>query len=244
MTSELMAEILNVTQRRAPFQGHRAKVLHLQQLVDARAWTDAALALIELELPLWHIRRIAYDAGEWHCALSRQCELPDWLDQAVESRHANLTLAILSTFVEAQGTVTAASRASVPSVSSGGEATCNIPVCCDNFFSCRWTIELAMVPQFRDLPQGLASSRVLIRFGVRMIILAAFAASSSIGFARGLATLMLMAITLSSLIAIIRRERPFQSALNYWDETVAYDWPPSNSYADGIIINRMNQVVP
>lgn len=79
-----------------------------------------------------------------------------------------------------------------------------------------------MVPQFQDLPQGLASSRVLIRFGVRMIILATFAASSSIGFARGLATLMLMAIILSSLIAVIKRERPFQPVLNYWDETVAY----------------------
>jgi hypothetical protein len=79
-----------------------------------------------------------------------------------------------------------------------------------------------MVPQFRDLPEGLASSRVLIRFGVRMIILATFAASSSIGFARGLATLMLMAIILCSLVAVIKRERPFQSALNHWDETMAY----------------------
>ena len=79
-----------------------------------------------------------------------------------------------------------------------------------------------MVPQFQELPEGLASSRVLVRFGVRMIILATFAASSSLGFARGLATLMLMAIILSSLMAAIKRERPFQSALNYWDETVAY----------------------
>jgi hypothetical protein len=133
-TPELMTEVLDVTCRRAPFDGHSAKVLRLKQFVDARAWTDAALALIELELPLWHVRRITYDAGEWHCALSRRCELPDWLDQAVESRHANLTLAILSTVVEAQGTVAAASRPSVPSVSRGREAACNIPMCCDNFF--------------------------------------------------------------------------------------------------------------
>jgi len=130
---ELMTEILTVSCRRAPFQGHSAKVLRLRQLVDARAWTDAALALIELELPLWHIRRIAYDAGEWHCALSHQCELPDWLDQAVESRHANLTLAILSTFVEAQRTMATASRPSVPSVFRDQGRTSNIPMCCENF---------------------------------------------------------------------------------------------------------------
>jgi hypothetical protein len=79
-----------------------------------------------------------------------------------------------------------------------------------------------MASQFQDLPQGLATSRVLIRFGVRMIVLATFAAYSGIGFTRGLATLMLMAIILSSLLAVFKRERPFQSALNYWDETVAY----------------------
>ena len=64
------------------------------------AWTDAALALIELELPQWRVRRLAYDDGEWYCSLSRGRELPDWLDQPVEGRHADLALAILSAFVE------------------------------------------------------------------------------------------------------------------------------------------------
>ena len=78
------------------------------------------------------------------------------------------------------------------------------------------------MPQFRDLPQGLASSRVLIRFGARMIILPTFAGFSSIGFTRGLATLMWMAIVLSSVVAIIRRERLLEYDLNHWDETAAY----------------------
>jgi hypothetical protein len=132
MTPALMAEVLDATCLRAPLQSKAAKSLRLKQLVEARAWTDAALALVELELPLWRIRRIAYDAGEWYCALSRQCELPDWLDQAIENRHLNLALAILSTLVEAQGTIAAANRPSVPSVSSRG-AACDIPMCCDNF---------------------------------------------------------------------------------------------------------------
>jgi hypothetical protein len=131
MTPELMAEILDVTCRRAPFPGDSAKVLRLKQLAEAHAWTDAALALIELELPLWHVRRIAYDAGEWHCALSRQRELPDWLDRAIEARHPDLTLAILTAFVEAAA-ATGSSRTSVPAA-SGELSSDHIPFCCDNF---------------------------------------------------------------------------------------------------------------
>jgi hypothetical protein len=74
----------------------------------------------------------------------------------------------------------------------------------------------------REESQGLASIRVLIRFGLRMIILASFAAFSSIGFTKSLATLMWMAIIFSFLAAIVRRERPFEAALNHWDETAAY----------------------
>jgi hypothetical protein len=132
MTPALMTEILEGTCRRIPLQGHTATVLRLKQLIDVRAWTDAALALIELELPLWHIRRVTYDAGEWYCALSRQCELPDWLDQSIEARHQNLALAILTAFVEAQGAMTPSGRPSVPVVSREVDADC-IPLCCENF---------------------------------------------------------------------------------------------------------------
>jgi hypothetical protein len=130
VTSELMTEILDLACQRAALLRHSAMGLRFKQLLDACAWTDSAMALIELELPLWHIRRIAYEAGEWHCALSRQCEFPDWLDQAVESRHANLALAILSTFVETRCTLDAAEG---PGVSRAGEMICDIPMCCDHF---------------------------------------------------------------------------------------------------------------
>jgi len=131
MTPELMAELLEITCRRAPFQGRSAKVLRLKQLAQARAWTDVALALIELELPLWQVRRIAYDAGEWHCALSRQRELPDWLDQSIEARHPDLALAILTAFAEV-ATVTGPSGTSVP-MASGKLSSDYIPLCCDDF---------------------------------------------------------------------------------------------------------------
>jgi hypothetical protein len=101
-------------------------------LIAAAAWTEAALALIDLELPQWQLRRIAYDSGEWYCALSRERELPDWLDQSIEARHPDLALAILSAFVDAQRTVAPRTRTSVPLVPRDTDEV-STPICCDNF---------------------------------------------------------------------------------------------------------------
>ena len=101
-------------------------------MIQSGAWTDAALALIDLELPQWQLRRIAYDEGEWHCVLSRERELPDWLDQSAEGRHADLALAILSAFVEAQHISAPLGRPSVPAVRAVADRLYE-PVCSDNF---------------------------------------------------------------------------------------------------------------
>jgi hypothetical protein len=90
------------------------------------------LALIDLELPQWQVRRIAYDEGEWHCALSRARELPEWLDQSIEARHADLPLAILSAYLEAQSIGAPSQRTSVPAVPRDTHAFYT-PFCCDNF---------------------------------------------------------------------------------------------------------------
>src|ERR1700720_1351600 len=79
VTSELMAQIIGETCRRFPSVGQTEKTARIERLIQTEAWTDAALALIDLELPLWQVRRIAYDDGEGDCALSRERELPDWL---------------------------------------------------------------------------------------------------------------------------------------------------------------------
>jgi hypothetical protein len=115
--ASLMAEILDVACRRFTSLGRSEKTARVEQLIQSSAWTDAALVLIDLELPLWQIRRLAYDEGEWHCALSRERELPDWLDRSIEAQHADLALAILSAFVEAQRISEPESRTSVPTVS-------------------------------------------------------------------------------------------------------------------------------
>ncbi len=132
VSAQLVSEVIETACRRFPSMGQTAKTARIEQLIDARAWTDVALTLIDLELPLWQVRRIAYDEGEWYCALSRERELPDWLDRSIEARHADLTVAILSAFVEAQRITAPASRPSVPA--SPREANpLYEPISCDNF---------------------------------------------------------------------------------------------------------------
>jgi hypothetical protein len=125
VTTDLMSEVIGDPSRRLPAR--------IQRLIDCGAWTDAALALLELELPHWQLRRLAYDEGEWHCTLSRQRELPDWLDdRSIESHHADLPLAILSAFVEARSKSVPPRRTSVPATPRAANPLYE-PVCCDNF---------------------------------------------------------------------------------------------------------------
>jgi len=135
MTAQLMSQVIGEVCRRFPF-GQSVKTARVERFIDSEAWIDAGLALIELELPLWQVRRIAYDGGEWYCALSRDRELPDWLDQSVQAHHQDLALAVLAAFVEAQALSTPLSQPSVPRVvpTVGHEtsATC-VAASCDNF---------------------------------------------------------------------------------------------------------------
>jgi hypothetical protein len=131
VTGALLSEVIGATCRRFPSAGQIDKTARIERLIGSGAWTDAALALIDLELPMWQVRRIAYDDGEWYCALSRERELPDWLDRSIEAHHADLALAILSAFVDVQRFSAPASRPSVPTVSR--DANPLYVVCCDNF---------------------------------------------------------------------------------------------------------------
>ncbi|MDE5456506.1 hypothetical protein GWE18_27510 [Bradyrhizobium sp. CSA112] len=132
VTAEFLSDIIHATCRRFPSADQNCRSARIERLIWSQAWTDAALALIDLELPQWQVRRLAYDDSEWHCALSRQRELPDWLDQAVEGCHADLALSILSAFVEAQRINAPASRTSVLSVPRNADSLYE-PVCSDSF---------------------------------------------------------------------------------------------------------------
>jgi hypothetical protein len=78
---------------------------------------------------------------------------------------------------------------------------------------------LAQLPNFT---QELRSTRVIVRFCMRMIVLVVFAAFGGIGFDRSLTALLWMSAILSAVLAILEREAPFDAVLNHWDETMAY----------------------
>jgi hypothetical protein len=89
------------------------------------------------------------------------------------------------------------------------------------------TISVDAATTVAQLPypsQKLRSVQVLIRFCLRLAILAGFAAFGSIGFGSSLIALLWMSTILSVVIAIMRRELPLGAALNHWDrdETVSY----------------------
>ena len=132
VTVDFLSDLISAAGRRLPSARAGAKGADIERLIKSQAWTDAALSLIDLELPQWQVRRLVYDDGEWHCALSRQRELPDWLDQPIETHHANMALAILSAFVEARRVGTPPSRTSV-SIVPQHESPQYEPVYSDNF---------------------------------------------------------------------------------------------------------------
>lgn len=76
-------------------------IASFQKLVRCEAWTEASLASLELFAPRWSLSRLVYDGGEWHCCISSQRDVPDWINQTIETHHADLCLSILTAAVEA-----------------------------------------------------------------------------------------------------------------------------------------------
>jgi hypothetical protein len=133
VTRALMADVLAVVGERYSVSPSLGSARQIRTLLEAEAWTDAALALLDLELPQWKLRRVAYDDGEWRCCLGKQWPLPEWLDDTVDVGHRVLPLAILDAMIEARAvaqTFAAAAPRSVPPVRLLSDAA---HVCCDNF---------------------------------------------------------------------------------------------------------------
>lgn len=128
--ADLFKKIAAGSRRRVSILGKSDKALTVDSLIKAGAWTEAAFALIELELPTWKLRRLVYEDGEWRCSLSRHPNLPLELDDSVDASHENLPLAVLQAIVEASLSDGARDATSpVPQIRSAG----GIPICCDNF---------------------------------------------------------------------------------------------------------------
>jgi hypothetical protein len=82
--------------------------------------------------------------------------------------------------------------------------------------------ECAAVAQLPNQAHESGSTRVIIRLALRLTILAIFAASAGVAFAKALAALLWMSIILCAVTGAMRREPPFGPTLNHWDEMTAY----------------------
>ena len=127
-TSAQMVEAITRGCAAFSLQGTTARQDRLRRQIHAGAWTDAAVFLVALELPEWHIRRIEWDDGEWFCSMTRTPTVPSEFDDAVDGRHSMLPLAIIDALMEGKR------RSLTPAAStpSGGREESHENVWCEN----------------------------------------------------------------------------------------------------------------
>jgi hypothetical protein len=132
LDAALILRVVTDACTRLPAFGKSGQRMRLDRLILCEAWTDAALSLLELELPSWRLRRLAYDGGEWLCSLSRHPQDPIEIDQLAEGRHSSMAVAILISLLEAKHLL-AATAATRPATMPHVRARTAEQVCCDNF---------------------------------------------------------------------------------------------------------------
>jgi hypothetical protein len=129
-SAALFADALATADRSGNPMRRAPEVGRIRHLIACCAWTDAGLALLALNAPRWRLRRLVYDGGEWHCALSKNREMPEWLDADVETHHADMALAILGAVLQARNeSVPLPETAMGPGTPDGSWE----PALCDNF---------------------------------------------------------------------------------------------------------------
>lgn len=138
VTVELFSEVISTACEPRPILSRVGKTAAVKQLIALQAWTDAALALMELELPQWKVRRLVFEDGQWLCSLSEHVNMPIELDDTVDASHALLPLAVLSALIEARRRATAVVTrpSAVPAIRPSRVTRSpndGMAVVCDNF---------------------------------------------------------------------------------------------------------------
>jgi len=128
----LMIKVIADACVRLPLLCTAETAVRIDRLIKAGAWTDAALVLIELELPAWKLRRLVYEDSDWFCSLSKQPNTPAEIDETADAVHEVLPLAILNALVEARRRAGAAHGISSRTARSTAP-TSDHASCCDNF---------------------------------------------------------------------------------------------------------------
>jgi hypothetical protein len=135
VTPDLMSKVVAAACSRIAMPSCAGKAAQIHRLIELKAWTEAALALVELEVPQWRLRRLVNEEGVWLCSLSKQWNFPIGLGDGAEARHESLSLAILCALIEArQFGVPSSIRAASSVPPCGLESSSPVEtMCCDNF---------------------------------------------------------------------------------------------------------------
>jgi hypothetical protein len=135
VTPDLMSKVVADACIRITMPSCAGNAAKINRLIESEAWTEAALALVELELPQWRLHRLVYEQDAWLCSLSQRWNVRVWLSDCAEARHPSLPLAILSALVEARQCSEPPSMRAASSVPScGAESSFSVQtMCCDNF---------------------------------------------------------------------------------------------------------------
>ncbi len=128
-TEQLLRHVMESAGDRFSTLRRMGKMAQIDRLLAAGAHTAAALALLDIELPNWKLRRLVLENDEWLCSLSRRPCVPIEVDDTAEARHAVLSLALLRALLEARRR-NGAEPISVPADAQLGPSTL---FCCDNF---------------------------------------------------------------------------------------------------------------
>jgi hypothetical protein len=128
---DLFSKVIGSACTRIPVLSRPGRATRIDRLIESGAWTDAALALIELELPTWELRRLNREDDEWFCSLSRQQNLPAMLDDTADANHQLMPIALLLAFLQACRITGIAPQvvSAVPALDTAEEWI----ICCDNF---------------------------------------------------------------------------------------------------------------
>jgi hypothetical protein len=135
VTPGLMSKVIAGAGTRFTMPSCAGQGAKIDRLIASEVWTEAALALVELELPQWRLHRLVCEENTWVCWLSQQWAPRVWHSDCAETRRQSLPLAVLGALIEAQQCSEPLSMRAASSVLQCG-AKSGLPVetmCCDNF---------------------------------------------------------------------------------------------------------------
>jgi hypothetical protein len=131
-TSYLVAAALDLVVARRPLPYPTPQMQRVRALIDAQAWTDAVLAIADLDRSR-AIQYLVYEDDEWHCRIGSHWALPNWLGDGAEFSHPVLALAILGALID----TLAWTPTTVPPVSApewrSGETNAIPAISCENY---------------------------------------------------------------------------------------------------------------